>query len=452
MREAIKAAGCVCAVLSIACFSPRHALSSEPPDIVFETAWHIFSDSSDQYKAVYRVDLGKMLVREIYHTDYNQIADLAVSPDKDSVAVLATRIRSIDGEPEVHNKITVIDGEGQIKCEIMGAAEGIAWSPDGKALAYTMGVPIENAGFRSTGTFLRDSVTGESEKIYDKGLLLHWAAFDKRLYIMNDYDLGEVVVYDPVDRSVNETPYTTINLSPDGKLYWVPKSEGSGSVGLISTEDGEDLSCRYTILKGDIPYHFLRWLNARMLAFPGPGKCTHLFSVSDGRTLKVQGNILAIRGDDIYVSVPIMRLDKIKIGEAELLNGFEHNIMSLDPCNKAVKLSQALMLLMGEQARAYDEGVLKVYERRGLDLFLTENGKQWDGVVDTHPFNYEEAIVAAIQEAQNTNVERISLCLLMHDTKTWGSALESVISNIKETIRNNKGRLVGFVLPGEEDE
>ncbi len=101
---------------------------------------------------------------------------------------------------------------------------------------------------------------------------------------------------------------------------------------------------------------------------------------------------------------------------------------------------------------AYDEGVLKVYERRGLDLFLAENGKQWDGVVDTNPFNYEEAIVAAIQEAQNTNVERISLCLLMHDTNTWGSALESVISNIKETIRNNKGRLVGFVLPGEEDE
>ena len=305
----------------------RDAYSSDVLNVTFETAMQIHSNDSDRYKTVYRVDLGKMQVAGIHRTDYDQIADLAVSPDKDSVAVLATRLRFIDGVPEVHNKVTVIDAQGQVKYEILGASEGIAWSPDGKALAYTMGTHVEGEGFHSTGTFCRDSITGESERIYDKGLFLHWAAFDKRLYIMNDYNLGEVVVYDPVNHSVNETPYKTIHLSPNGKFYYV---WNGGLVRLVSTEDGADLTSRYAFLHHPRTQRAPWWLNEHLLAFSGLGHCTHLFYIADGRTLKVPGKALAIRGDDIYVSVPTMQIDKLDIKEAEEFISEEEGLLSPD--------------------------------------------------------------------------------------------------------------------------
>ena len=310
-------------------FLEGYAYSSDVPNVTFETAWHIHSDDSDQFKAVYRVDLDKMQVREIYRTDWTQIQDLAVSPDKNRVAVLVTRLRFIDGEPEVHNRITVIDGEGEIKYEILGASEGVAWSPDGKALAYTKGVHIEREGFRSTGTFLRDSITGESEKIYDKGLFLHWAAFDKRLYIMNDYEPGEVVVYDAVNHSVNETSYKTINFSPDGKLYWVSNA-GADSVHLIATKDGADLTCRYAFLRdrADLGAHLTRWLNDRLLALFDRSGHSFLLDVVNGRTLEIAGNAFVIRGDDIYVSMPNMRIDKIRIDEADVLISEEEGLLA----------------------------------------------------------------------------------------------------------------------------
>ena len=99
---------------------------------------------------------------------------------------------------------------------------------------------------------------------------------------------------------------------------------------LIATKDGADLTCRYAFLRdrADLGAHLTRWLNDRLLALFDRSGHSFLLDVVNGRTLEIAGNAFVIRGDDIYVSMPNMRIDKIRIDEADVLISEEEGLLA----------------------------------------------------------------------------------------------------------------------------
>ena len=204
--------------------------------------------------------------RLIYTSPFRYVDWISVSPN-------GTLISAIEPETETKNRLVIIDVDGKVIHVITDDVRRYEWSLDGGMIAYITGELDEDIGFRPTGAFIFDVVSGVStpivkdfpypkdEKYKGIGYDLKWAAHDSNLYISEFPWYGGNYMYDAHTGKTTPVPYKGIYFSPDAKYYFDNNPEAESR--LFVTASNEEITKRVQDRYGrrrwewipDMPHH-----------------------------------------------------------------------------------------------------------------------------------------------------------------------------------------------------
>lgn len=205
---------------------------------------HVAGESQDATIAAARIDSGHVVVsvfdsianswRPVYRSEMSSTTGLSLSADGRYIALIeTTEGRVVDGEYAVlpKNRLIILDPSGNLIHMIDRDVRRYVFCCGSSSVAFIEGPYREGgAGYRSTGTFLRNFITGEETEIrlpqlaedrylgiYD----LNFAAFDGALYLKTRCPVAGSTIFRFVPGSEAPEPsqYNGFHFSPSGRFY-----------------------------------------------------------------------------------------------------------------------------------------------------------------------------------------------------------------------------------------
>lgn len=251
-----------------------------------------FDDSYMLFKRARTDETGEMLLRA-----EGVLSDINSSPRGDRIGVIeklweenvekerANFIPSVVGKDGTlsesyhfeESRLLLLELDGKV-VDSISAVRRYAWSPSGTQLVYISGKYTEDGiGFETTGTWLYDLQSGESNRIYSGGYDVAWALWDENIYIHNpgreSFPDASVLRYDVSRREVQATPHHGIYFSPNGSYYYDPPYEG-GIVRVFDARSDERLPAADLLIRDPFgvyePTNVSGWLDDNTLVLPSP--------------------------------------------------------------------------------------------------------------------------------------------------------------------------------------
>lgn len=121
----------------------------------------------------------------------------------------------------------------------LGRVLSYAWAPTSNQISYVTGYYVDDyssspvspkckGSCPDPGVWIYNFATRSKTKLDITGHLLAWPSFDGNLYIEKSYHAGNIYRYDPRSGKIEQTSYTGLNFSPNGKYYLTEKREDDG--------------------------------------------------------------------------------------------------------------------------------------------------------------------------------------------------------------------------------
>jgi len=199
-------------------------------------------------------------------------------------------------------RMVILGTDGSVRDSIPGVHK-YAWNPEGARIAYVTGTDSEE-GLRSTGTWIYDVATRQSQKILDVGDDVAWAEWDGNIYILAPTGAARnngVLRFDPKSGQASETSHKGIHFSPDGQYYYRGSGEGDPGGEVFRTAGdgpvGIDFSIEELGRKSSAIAH--EWLGpGQLIAYsPIPGaRVDYVVDVPSGNKRRVEGLLMHVRG------------------------------------------------------------------------------------------------------------------------------------------------------------
>jgi hypothetical protein len=246
-----------------------------------------------------------------------------ISPGKHFVAFLVRprdpKQDEASGQFGYRQDLIVVDMQGHTMLRVEDTFD-FSWSPDGNAIVYLCDSDIRTKyveyGRVGTGAFIYDFPSKQRKQISKTPSEVHWAKFDKRIYIVCGEVEQRVGVCNPQTGRITPTDYQNLHFSPDGDFYFdYPVVPGPSR--LFGRTDNTDVTAQFFPEKRLDNLQIYRWLGStHLLALEQDGKCHAQYIILDLRERKIRaiaGDILAfIEGSkEVVLGKPGVGVERI---------------------------------------------------------------------------------------------------------------------------------------------
>jgi hypothetical protein len=257
--------------------------------------------------------------------------NLPISPNVTYLSapkLIAATLQSRDGW-----NLRIMKRDGTIVREITGVNDQFSTNADGTQIVYLTGMTIGGSAVASTGTWILDVKSGESEKINPGGQDVYWSKKDNSIYISPEvtYDKGNrfnpesrtfdktVLKYDPETKETISTLYGSCRFSSNETYYLSLGCEGM-AFAVHETATNENITSRILgayDTAGKMP---VRWVSDKLLVLEdgividcsaSMVRCMEceFCDVPDILATEAKGTKLCVRISDNFVhSVPLTKI------------------------------------------------------------------------------------------------------------------------------------------------